>query len=79
MTWLAHYWDTLGTGNTYTSQAIVGQACDYEVSVSAPNRGVKTDSVYKLPSSPGSSTWSSSQTDTYGYDAKLDYLTAASY
>ena len=79
MTWLAHYWDTLGTGNTYTSQAIVGQACDYEVSVSAPNRGVKTDSVYKLPSSPGSSTWSSSQTDTYGYDPKLDYLTAASY
>ncbi len=79
MTWLGHYWDTLGTGNTYTSQAIVGQSCDYEVSVSAPSRGVKTDSVYKLPSSPGSSTWNSSQTDTYGYDPKLDYLTAASY
>ncbi len=77
MTWLGHYWDTLGTGNTYTSQAIVGQACDYETS--GTNRGVKTDSVYKLPSSPGSSSWSSSQTDTYGYDPKLDYLTAASY
>ncbi len=79
MTWLGHYWDTLGSGNTYSSQAIVGQACDYEVSVTAPSRGVKIDSVYKLPSSPGSSAWSSSQTDTYGYDAKLDYLTAASY
>ncbi len=79
MTWLGHYWDTLGTGNTYSSQAIVVQACDYEVSVTAPSRGVKIDSVYKLPSSPGSSAWSSSQTDTYGYDAKLDYLTAARY
>ena len=79
MTWLGHYWDTLGTGNTYTSQAIVGQSCDYEVSVTAPSRGVKTDSVYKTATTPGSASWATSQTDTYGYDAQLDYLTAASY
>ncbi len=28
VTWLGHYWDILGSGNTYTSQAMVGQACD---------------------------------------------------
>ena len=77
MTWLGHYWDTLGTGNTYSSQAIIGQSCDYEVS--ALNRGVKSDSVYKTATTPGSASWTTSQTDTYGYDAQLDYLTAASY
>ena len=44
-----------------------------------PSRGLKTDSVYKTASSPGSESWTTSQTDTYGYDAKLDYLTTASY
>ncbi len=77
MTWLGHYWDTLGTGNTYSSQAIIGQSCDYEVS--ALKRGVKADSVYKTATTPGSASWTTSQTDTYGYDAQLDYLTAASY
>ncbi len=77
LTWLGHYWDTLGTGNTYTSQAIVGQACAYETT--GTNRGVRTDAIYKTATTPGSAAWSTSQTDTYGYDASLAYLTAASY
>lgn len=40
---------------------------------------MKTDSNYKPPSSPGSAGWSVSQTDTYGYDSAIDYLTAAGY
>ncbi len=79
MTWLGHYWDTLGTRNTYTSWAIIGKACDCELSTTAPSRGVKTDSVYKTASTPGSASWTTSQTDTCGYDPKFDYLTAASY
>ena len=80
LTWLGHYWDTLGTGNTYTSQAIVGQYCDYESNgMNSLNRGVKTDAVYKTATTPGSASWTTSHTDTYVYDAQLDYLTAASY
>ena len=75
--WLGHYWDTL-TGSTYTSQAILGQYCDYEVNTGL-NRGVKLDSKYETPSSPGSSTFQISQTDSYSYDSSLDYLTGASY
>jgi RHS repeat-associated protein len=32
-----------------------------------------------MPASQGSASWSASQTDTYGYDSALDYLTAAGY
>ena len=53
--WLGHYWDTLN-GSSYTSQAILGQYCDYEVNTGL-NRGVKLDSKYETPSSPGSSTF----------------------
>ncbi len=40
---------------------------------------MKTDTVYKTATSPGSASLTTSQTDTYGHDAQLDYLTAASY
>jgi len=75
--WIAHYWDTL-TGGAYTSQAILGQYCDYEINTGL-NRGVKMDSKYETPSSPGASTFQISQTDSYSYDSSLDYLTGASY
>jgi RHS repeat-associated protein len=75
--WIGHYWDSLVNGSNYGSQAIVGQSCDYEYS--GLNRGVKTDSIYKMPTSAGSASWSASQTDTYGYDSGMDYLTAAGY
>ena len=67
----------MGSGNTHASQAIIGQSCDYELATMGPSRGLKTDSVYKTASSPGSESWTTSQTDTYGYDAKLDYLLPA--
>jgi len=75
--WIGHYWDTL-TNGSYTSQAILGQYCDYEENTGL-NRGVKLDSKYETPTSPGSSTFQITQTDSYGYDAQLDYLTGASY
>ena len=75
--WIGHYWDSLANGSTYTSQAIIGPSCDYEYN--GLNRGVKTDSIYKMPTSAGSANWSASQTDTYGYDSGMDYLTAAGY
>ncbi len=75
--WIGHYWDTL-TNGYYASQAILGQYCDYEVNTGS-NRGLKLHSKYETPSSAGSSTFQISQTDTYGYDSSLDYLTGATY
>ena len=75
--WIGHYWDTL-TNGYYASQAILGQYCDYEVNTGS-NRGLKLHSKYETPSSQGSSTFQIAQTDTYGYDSSLDYLTSANY
>src|SRR5476651_5785 len=42
--WLGHYWDTL-SNNTYSTAAIYGQYCDYELNTGL-NRGVKLDAKY---------------------------------
>ncbi len=76
--WIGHYWDSLISGSSnYSSQAILGQSCDYEYS--GLNRGFKTDSIYKLPTVVGQANWTSTQTDSYSYDPSLDYLTGANY
>lgn len=73
-----HYWDALSGSSYGTSQTILANECAYEVGTGL-NRGLKTSSALYVPSSSGATTWSLSRTETYGYDANLDYLTSASY
>lgn len=76
---VAYYWDTLGSGS-YASEAILGNACTYEVGTGS-NRGLKLSSAFYGPTSPASSSFASTamHSQSYGYDSKLDYLTSASY
>jgi RHS repeat-associated protein len=71
-----YYWDTLNTGtNSYTSIAVIGNACGYEVA-SGLNRGIKTSSTYYLPASQNSSSFAPQWSESFGYDPNLDYLTS---
>ncbi len=76
---VSHYWDTLNSaGNGFNSEAILAQACDYEIGTGL-NRGLKLDSKYYTRTTPGQPNWTLAQTDTYSYDSAFDYLTGASY
>ena len=76
---LEHFWQTgLSSGVYGTVTKLVKNECAYEVSTgtSNPNRGLKIQSVYSLNSS---GSWAADRTETYAYDANLDYLTGATY
>lgn len=70
-----YWWDTINTAQTaYTSTFIRGNSAAYELS--GLNRGLKTSSTYWVPSANGPAV---DRTETFGYDANLDYLTSANY
>ncbi len=68
-----NWWDTYGSG-TYSSSPIRANECTYETS--SLNRGIKTQNKFYNVSS---GSWNLQRTETYGYDANLDYLTSANY
>ncbi|MBS1700313.1 MAG: RHS repeat-associated core domain-containing protein [Armatimonadetes bacterium] len=72
-----NWWDTKGTGTSYTSEFIRGNLCAYETT--GLKRGVKTSSQYLIPVSGQPTNWQTQRTETYGYDSNLDYLTSANY
>lgn len=70
-----HWWDTWNSGtSSFTSAPIRKNECTYELSTL--NRGLKTQSKFYNVSS---GSWNLQRTETYGYDAKRDYLTSANY
>lgn len=70
-----HYWDSWN-GSTFDSTKLIGNHCEYELSGS--NRGLKTANEFYVKHS-SSNTWVLERTESYGYDADLDYLTNADY
>lgn len=77
-------------GSVYNSEAILANFCTFEYQIQGPfaptvpntqqpNRGVKTSSVTSVRQTPGSPSWLTERTDSYGYDSQLDYLTGATY
>ena len=73
-----HWWDTLQSNGSYTSQFIRGNECDYEVTTGL-RRGLKTASRYLVPVSGYPLNWQTQRQETYSYDANLDYLVGANY
>ena len=73
-----HWWDTLQSNGSYTSQFIRGNECDYEVTTGL-RRGLKTASRYLVPVSGQPLNWQTQRQVTYSYDANLDYLVGANY
>lgn len=71
---LAHYWQSWNSAGTLSTEFIFGNACAYNLT-----KGLKTSSSFYLPTSSHSSTSTLHHTETYGYDASLDYLTSANY
>lgn len=71
---LTNWWDTFSSGS-YASQALLANGCDYDSTL-----GLKSHSyLYSLDSSTGNFKTTPDRTETYGYDANLDYLTSAAY
>jgi RHS repeat-associated protein len=74
-----HYWDvwTSESGpppsSYYASEKVLANACTYD-----PYLGLKSSSSFYAKNAT-SNTWDVERTETYGYDADLDYLTSASY
>ncbi len=78
LTQLNHYWDTWNSGSsTYSSEAVLANACGYELT--GLNRGLKTASSFYSKNSSNPALFALDRTETYSYDASLDYLTGASY
>ncbi len=70
-----NWWDTYNSGTTsYDSAPIRANECVYETS--GLKRGLKTSNKYYNVSS---GSWNLQRTESYGYDANLDYLTSANY
>lgn len=70
-----NWWDTWNSGtSSYSSAPIRANECTYELSTL--NRGLKAQSKYF---NVNSGSWNLQRTESYGYDANLDYLTSANY
>lgn len=70
-----HWWDSYNSGTgTYSSAPVRANECVYETS--GLKRGLKTQSKFYNVSS---GSWNLQRTETFGYDANLDYLTSANY
>ncbi|MBS1727754.1 MAG: RHS repeat-associated core domain-containing protein [Armatimonadetes bacterium] len=75
VTGLYNWWDTYNSGtNSYDSTPIRANECVYETT--GLKRGLKTSNKFYNVSS---GSWNLQRTETYGYDANLDYLTSANY
>jgi YD repeat-containing protein len=68
---IEHYWD-MWADTAYSNTAILANHCDYD-----PVKDLKTQSIFYAGG--GGSTWTTQRTETYSYDADLDYLTQANY
>lgn len=70
-----NWWDTYNSGTTsYDSAPIRANECVYETT--GLKRGLKTSNKFYNVSS---GSWNLQRTESYGYDANLDYLTSANY
>jgi RHS repeat-associated protein len=80
---LNYLWDSWNSGTSAydTPEAIVANTCEYEVTIGTANanRGLKTTSKHWSQSTSNSTQFALDRTETYGYDADLDYLTSADY
>ncbi len=69
-----NWWDTLQANSAYVSGPIRSNECFYETT--GLNRGLKTQNKFY---NVASGAWNLQRTETYGYDANLDYLTSTNY
>ncbi|MBI1332266.1 MAG: hypothetical protein GC165_05250 [Armatimonadetes bacterium] len=70
-----NWWDTYNPGtSSYDSTPIRANECVYETT--GLKRGLKTQNKFYNVSS---GSWNLQRTESYGYDANLDYLTSANY
>ncbi len=70
-----NWWDTWNSGSSsYSSAPIRANECAYETS--GLNRGLKTQNKFYNVTSGA---WNLQRTESYGYDANLDYLTSTNY
>jgi len=69
---IEHYWDTWN-GGSYTSAPILGNSSTYDA-----YKLLKNTSAFYVKTT-GANTWTLERTESYAYDADLDYLTGASY
>jgi RHS repeat-associated protein len=80
---LNYWWDSWNSGTAAydTPEAIVANTCEYEITTgtSNANRGLKTASKHWSQSTTNNTQFALDRTETYGYDADLDYLTSADY
>ena len=70
-----NWWDTWNSGSSsYSSTPIRANECVYETT--GLKRGLKTQNKFYNVSG---GSWNLQRTESYGYDANLDYLTSANY